>query len=90
MAKSKENKNMTKTTKNWNKLVLRLHHGLKTKQVTTLMLEGLVFLDIPPFKTRMSVLYVFPSFKRGGGGGEGLCGGAGLHSRLLKIKGKHI
>ena len=50
-----------------------------------------MFLDIPPFKTRMSVLYVFPSFKRGGGGGvEGLCGGAGLHSRLLKIKGKHI
>lgn len=49
-----------------------------------------MFLDIPPFKTRMSVLYVFPSFKRGGGGVEGLCGGAGLHSRLLKIKGKHI
>lgn len=48
-----------------------------------------MFLDVPPLKTRMSVLYVFLSFK-GGGGVEGLCGGAGLHSRLLKIKGKHI
>ena len=38
------------------------------------MLEGLVFLDIPPFKTRMSVLYVFPSFKRGGGGWKDCAG----------------
>lgn len=41
----------------------------------------LVFLDIAPFKTRMSV-----SFLSGGGGVvEGLCGSAGLHSRLLKM-----
>ena len=34
-----------------------------------------MFLDVPPLKTRMSVLYVFPSFKVGGGGGGG--GGEG-------------
>ena len=27
----------------------------------------------------------FPPLRRGGGGVEGLCGGAGLHSRLLKM-----
>lgn len=63
IAKSKENSNNNKKhkelpEKNWFAIV---HHGLKTTQVTTLMLEGLVFLDIPPFKTRLSVLYVFPS-----------------------------
>ena len=45
------------------------------------MLEGLVFLDIAPFKTRMSV----SSLSGGGGVVEGLCGSGGLHSRLLKM-----
>ena len=45
------------------------------------MLEGLVFLDIAPFKTRMSV----SSLSGGGGVVEGLCGSAGWHSRLLKM-----
>ena len=40
-----------------------------------------MFLDIAPFKTRISV----SSLSGGGGVVEGLCRSGGLHSRLLKM-----